>query len=218
MGLLKNKIFTYLGRMIKSPEGNKFIQEQLRNQGVPAIKRFFSSPQGQTAARETVIEGLKGLYKSHKALTIGAGVAGTLAGTGLTSGTLAAMARSKKNREDINKLKKRLKMKVDRGDVGAGDIARTIGHIAVGGEVTRGIRPGHEKSARVLTPDAREDLPAKAFAGPGESYPVQDKRHVLSAIAYAKKNMNRSGESGKKARSAWPKIRAAAKKHGIDIE
>ena len=75
-----------------------------------------------------------------------------------------------------------------------------------------------EKIAKVLTPEAREDLPAKAFAGPGESYPVHDKKHVLSAIAYAKKNMNRAGEPGKKARAAWPKIRAAAKKYGIEIE
>lgn len=75
-----------------------------------------------------------------------------------------------------------------------------------------------EKIAKVLTPEAREKLPAKVFAGPGESYPVQDKKHVLSAIAYAKKNMNRSGPSGAKARSAWSKIRAAAKKYGIEIE
>jgi len=53
-----------------------------------------------------------------------------------------------------------------------------------------------EKIAKVLTPEAREDLPAKSFAGSDESYPVHDKKHVIAAIAYAKKNMGRSGSRG----------------------
>lgn len=73
-----------------------------------------------------------------------------------------------------------------------------------------------KKIAAVLTTEARDKLPSKVFAGRGDSYPVHDKKHVVSAIAYAKKNMSRSGPSGTKARGAWPKIKSAAKRFGVE--
>ena len=36
-----------------------------------------------------------------------------------------------------------------------------------------------------LTTKARNDLPAKTFAGPGRSYPVPDKSHAANAKARA---------------------------------
>lgn len=70
---------------------------------------------------------------------------------------------------------------------------------------------------RAMTPAQRAKLPKKAFAGPSRSYPVQDKKHVMAAIAYAKKYWNAGGESQKKARAAWANIVGAAKRFGITI-
>lgn len=67
-----------------------------------------------------------------------------------------------------------------------------------------------ELAEMALTAKSRKGLPDTAFAGPDRSYPVQDKEHVMAAIAYAKKYKNED------AKAAWPKIVKAAKKFGID--
>lgn len=36
-----------------------------------------------------------------------------------------------------------------------------------------------------LTAQARRDLPAKDFAGPGESYPIPDANHARAALSMA---------------------------------
>lgn len=40
-----------------------------------------------------------------------------------------------------------------------------------------------------LTTKARKALPASKFAGPGRSYPVQDRQHAALAKAYATKEV-----------------------------
>ena len=37
----------------------------------------------------------------------------------------------------------------------------------------------------VLTTKARKSLPASAFAGPGRSYPIEDRAHARNALARA---------------------------------
>jgi len=47
-------------------------------------------------------------------------------------------------------------------------------------------------------------------------YPIHDKAHVRNALARAAQMMKRGGEAAKDAHAAMPKIRAAAKRMGID--
>lgn len=44
-----------------------------------------------------------------------------------------------------------------------------------------------------LTTKKRNALPTSAFAGPGRSYPVEDKSHAANAKARAKQQYNRGG-------------------------
>lgn len=39
-----------------------------------------------------------------------------------------------------------------------------------------------------LTAQARRELPAKDFAGPGRSYPIQDANHARAALSRASQN------------------------------
>lgn len=59
-----------------------------------------------------------------------------------------------------------------------------------------------------LTAKARKKLPKKAFAGPGESYPVEDRAHAANAKARA----TQMEEAGKLSPSAKTKIDAKANK------
>lgn len=59
-----------------------------------------------------------------------------------------------------------------------------------------------------LTTKARKKLPKKAFAGPRESYPVEDRVHAANAKARA----SQMEESGKLSPSAKAKIDAKANK------
>lgn len=59
-----------------------------------------------------------------------------------------------------------------------------------------------------LTTKARNKLPAKAFAGPGRSYPVEDKAHARNAKARASQAVN----AGRMSSSERAKIDAKANK------
>lgn len=67
---------------------------------------------------------------------------------------------------------------------------------------------------KALSSKERKKLPDSAFAyiddEGGRHYPIHDKKHVQAAIAYAKKYQDKT------AKKAWPEIKKAAKKHGID--
>jgi hypothetical protein len=43
-----------------------------------------------------------------------------------------------------------------------------------------------------LTTKARSNIPDKDFAGPGRSYPIEDKAHAVDAKARAKQQYNKS--------------------------
>lgn len=58
----------------------------------------------------------------------------------------------------------------------------------------------------VLTATARKRLPGSAFAGPGRSYPANDRRHAGNAKARAKQQL----EAGHIGRAAYDRIVAAA--------
>ncbi len=59
-----------------------------------------------------------------------------------------------------------------------------------------------------LTTKARKALPKKDFAGPNESYPVNDRAHAANAKARATQMVNK----GKLSESAAKKINAKANK------
>lgn len=59
-----------------------------------------------------------------------------------------------------------------------------------------------------LTTKARKALPKKAFAGPGRSYPVQDRAHAANAKARATQMV----KAGKLSSSVAVKIKAKANK------
>lgn len=59
-----------------------------------------------------------------------------------------------------------------------------------------------------LTSKKRKSLPKKDFAGPGRSYPVNDRRHAANAKARATQMVKR----GKLSASAAAKIKAKANK------
>lgn len=58
----------------------------------------------------------------------------------------------------------------------------------------------HDLMAR-LTNKARKALPAKAFAGPDRSYPVENKAHAVNAKARASEMANKGKLSGAAERS-----------------
>lgn len=59
-----------------------------------------------------------------------------------------------------------------------------------------------------LTTKKRKELPKSVFAGPGRSYPVNDRSHAANAKARAKQQLNR----GILSRSAYDRIVARANK------
>jgi hypothetical protein len=46
-----------------------------------------------------------------------------------------------------------------------------------------------------LSTAARKALPASAFAGPGRSFPVEDKNHAVAAKSFAKRAYNKGSLS-----------------------
>jgi hypothetical protein len=42
-----------------------------------------------------------------------------------------------------------------------------------------------------LTTKARKKIPSKSFAGPGRSYPIEDRAHAIDAKARAKQQFNK---------------------------
>lgn len=70
---------------------------------------------------------------------------------------------------------------------------------------------------RKLGTRARNNLSAGEFALPDKKkYPIHDKAHVRNALARAAQQINAGGEGAADAKAALPKIRAAAKKFGIE--
>lgn len=59
-----------------------------------------------------------------------------------------------------------------------------------------------------LSTKTRKKLPAKAFAGPGRSYPVNDKNHARNALARASQAVH----EGRMSASEAARIRAKAHK------
>lgn len=57
-----------------------------------------------------------------------------------------------------------------------------------------------------LTAAKRKKLPAKDFAGPNRSYPVNDRRHAINAKARARQQL----EAGNLSQSEFDKISAKA--------
>lgn len=71
---------------------------------------------------------------------------------------------------------------------------------------------------RKLSSSARKNLASSDFAIPEErAYPIHDKAHVRNALARAAQQMKGGGEGAARAKKAMPKIRAAAKKMGIEM-
>lgn len=70
----------------------------------------------------------------------------------------------------------------------------------------------------VLSTTARKKLSESDFALPSKrKYPIHDKAHVRNALARAAQQMSVGGEGAADAKAAMPKIRAAAKKFGIEM-
>lgn len=73
-------------------------------------------------------------------------------------------------------------------------------------------------SKATLSSASRKKLPESKFALPSKrKYPINDKAHVRNALARAAQQIGRGGQSAADARAALPKIRAAAKKMGIQV-
>ena len=69
-----------------------------------------------------------------------------------------------------------------------------------------------------LSGAARKKLSSEDFALPSKKkYPIHDKAHVRNALARAAQQMKRGGEGAADAKAAMPKIRAAAKRMGIEM-
>jgi hypothetical protein len=59
-----------------------------------------------------------------------------------------------------------------------------------------------------LTTKARKKIPGKSFAGPGRSYPIEDRAHAIDAKARAKQQFNK----GRMRKSELASIDAKANK------
>jgi hypothetical protein len=69
-----------------------------------------------------------------------------------------------------------------------------------------------------LSAAARKKLSDSDFALPSKKkYPIHDKAHVRNALARAAQQMKGGGEGAADAKAAMPKIRAAAKRMGIEM-
>ena len=72
---------------------------------------------------------------------------------------------------------------------------------------------------KTLSSSARNKLSGEQFALPEKrKYPIHDKAHVRNALARAAQQIKAGGEGAADARAALPKIRAAAKKFGIEMD
>lgn len=70
----------------------------------------------------------------------------------------------------------------------------------------------------LLTTGKRKKLSDEDFALPSKrKYPIHDKAHVRNALARAAQMMAQGGEAAADAKAAMPKIRAAAKRMGIEM-
>lgn len=75
-----------------------------------------------------------------------------------------------------------------------------------------------EFSKKMLSGKARKALSDADFALPEKrKYPIHDKAHVRNALARAAQQISVGGEAAADAKKAMPKIRAAAKKFGIEV-
>lgn len=73
-------------------------------------------------------------------------------------------------------------------------------------------------SKKDLSTDARKALSDNDFALPEKrKYPIHDKAHVRNALARAAQQIRKGGEAAADAKKAMPRIRAAAKKFGIEV-
>jgi hypothetical protein len=71
-----------------------------------------------------------------------------------------------------------------------------------------------------LTTKARKKLPTKSFAGPGRSYPIQDKAHARDALARASQFASPSVKAKirSKVRKKFPSIAVEGKKPGRRLD
>jgi len=70
----------------------------------------------------------------------------------------------------------------------------------------------------ILTTSARKKLSDSDFALPSKKkYPINDRAHVRNALSRAAQQISEGGEGAADAKAAMPKIRAAAKKFGIEM-
>jgi len=83
--------------------------------------------------------------------------------------------------------------------------------------------PRQELEMAKLTTKARKALPAKDFAGPKRSYPIQDKSHARNALARASQFASPAVKADIKAHiaSKYPSMKIAGKskssKHNKDM-
>ena len=65
-----------------------------------------------------------------------------------------------------------------------------------------------------LDANARKKLPAKSFAGPGRSFPIEDKNHAKAALSMVGRAKNLSPAQKSAVRSAAKAKLGTAKKKG----
>ena len=112
---------------------DKIARKALDASREPALK-WIKSREGRDFTKKVVKSGIRSLISEYKYPLMAAAIAGTGVGTG----TILSVARSEKNRKDIEDLKKKLKIAAGR-DVGVRDIASTMARLAVGGPVAEGV-------------------------------------------------------------------------------
>ena len=111
----------------------RIVQKGLDSARGPALE-WIKSKSGKQFTKNVVRSGIKSLIKEYKYPLMAAAVAGT----GIGTGTVLSVARSEKNRRDIEELRKKLKMKSGQ-DVSVKDLATTMARMAVGGPVAEGV-------------------------------------------------------------------------------
>lgn len=80
--------------------------------------------------------------------------------------------------------------------------------------ITRGV----ELIKETISSATHKKLDASDFAlSEKKKYPIHDKAHVRNALSLAAQQIEKGGEGAEDAKAALPKIRAAAKKFGIDV-
>jgi hypothetical protein len=105
-----------------------------------------------------------------------------------------------------------------RSHVESGKLTHNNGKLTKDPEMNKALPTGTEEGAHGKKPAKYADVATEQFADPaGKRYPLDTEAHVRAALSYFSKPANASVYSQAEQKTMMGRIKAAAKKHGIEV-